>query len=442
MDDYHFDKHEEDLLRVLKYNRDLSDQVSKRNSQLLEGLNSAIAESLELLSVSESDVPKVSHQEKQKKFDVLKYDELVKKSKSVIHANIDFNDLLTEEEQTDALNELERKRQEFGEKVGLNPAEMVLVTLGVSLNVIRQVLNTFPERQKHDKAANDTKGHTKETSDRNEGWYYASKEQIIANPVPFDAIFGSKDMGANIGGGFEHRARTLGHDPVLGWIFGTMNILTSTVTKFNLDSYHVKTRLTNAGQIRDKITNHARFDKILSYSFDAVFHEGNEGKPRFVYALAKEGIHLKSDENSIVGLPLPGSMELLGEKNTKWLVDHGIDWSNFSVVAKQAGLSQLIDAILSILHGLISKKPFDEFYKFRTKKILLYSTLISQSINLTSVAITKDLKKMDIGGLLYAVSARLQDAFVMEQIYDRFMDEYLDSGILAEIKIADHLMED
>lgn len=48
-------------------------------------------------------------------------------------------------------------------------------------------------------------------------------------------MFGSKDFDLGIGSGFTHRAKTLGHDHILGWIFGTMNIATSTITVLELE---------------------------------------------------------------------------------------------------------------------------------------------------------------------------------------------------------------
>ena len=89
-------------------------------------------------------------------------------------------------------------------------------------------------------AAKNTKGHNVEHSNRVHRLYNPSINEIITNPVPFDAIYGGKDYGLGIGGGFTHRAKTIGHDPLLGWIFGTMNIATSTVTVSDgLQSFHV-----------------------------------------------------------------------------------------------------------------------------------------------------------------------------------------------------------
>ena len=72
--------------------------------------------------------------------------------------------------------------------------------------------------------------------------YYASFEYIIGNyTVPYDAVVGTKEynVGGNGGLGGKHRYKTLGHDPALGFVFGTSNILTSTITNNLFQTFHV-----------------------------------------------------------------------------------------------------------------------------------------------------------------------------------------------------------
>ena len=52
---------------------------------------------------------------------------------------------------------------------------------------------------------------------------------IVFDSVPYDITRGSKVFFVNMEGGL-HRIHTLGHDPILGWLFGTMNILSDTIT--------------------------------------------------------------------------------------------------------------------------------------------------------------------------------------------------------------------
>ena len=69
-------------------------------------------------------------------------------------------------------------------------------------------------------------------------------------PVPYDAMHakpGTIPININnINGygkeltGMNHHVATLGHDPVLGLLFGTMNIMTRTITYINLSNFYVE----------------------------------------------------------------------------------------------------------------------------------------------------------------------------------------------------------
>ena len=63
--------------------------------------------------------------------------------------------------------------------------------------------------------------------------------EVIESGVPYDTIKGTAALGLGIGG-TNHRCKTLGHDPILGWVFGTANILTNTMTLSDLRTYRVE----------------------------------------------------------------------------------------------------------------------------------------------------------------------------------------------------------
>jgi hypothetical protein len=151
--------------------------------------------------------------------------------------------------------------------------------------------------------------------------------EVITNPVPFDTTYGSPDFDLNMGGGFNHRASTLGHDPILGWIFGTMNIATSTVTLWTFNSYHVKTGFDALNRDKDKITNHANTGKIVQVSTDRLLNEGIEGKTVIGSSLIKEAIHLRSDINTKASLPLP-IISVISPELARKLADFGLDMAN------------------------------------------------------------------------------------------------------------------
>ena len=137
------------------------------------------------------------------------------------------------------LNDLER---DFERATKLNGVDISFLLFSTALQCVRQYLLTNfksrDERPSDKEAAENTWGHGEEHSGRGVLRYNPSLTEIVKNPVPFDAIFGGKDLGLGLGGN-NHRFKTLGHDPILGWIFGTANIATSTITLSDFKSSHV-----------------------------------------------------------------------------------------------------------------------------------------------------------------------------------------------------------
>jgi hypothetical protein len=96
---------------------------------------------------------------------------------------------------------------EFERQTGLTKIDIKFLFLATALQCVRQyVLTEFPERLDDQTAANITKGHTEEHSNRFHRWYNPSLEEIITNPVPFDAMYGSPDFGLGLSG-ITHRKK-------------------------------------------------------------------------------------------------------------------------------------------------------------------------------------------------------------------------------------------
>ena len=170
---------------------------------------------------------------------------------------------------------LEDLDRQFSEKTGLNKTDFAFLFFAVALQVIRQYLLTnFPERLDDQEAAKQTPGHKEEHSNRHHRYYNPSLEEIITNPVPFDANVGSN--GALAGGGIlGHRATAIGHDPLLGLLFGTANIATATLTTWEMVSYHIGT---HDSLHRDYFKNHADTGKVFKYLYNKLVHQGMSGR--------------------------------------------------------------------------------------------------------------------------------------------------------------------
>lgn len=337
------------------------------------------------------------------------------------------------------INDIDR---EFASVTGLNSTDITFIFFAVALQCIRQYLltsfKTQDERLNDKDAANKTRGHGKEYSSRKHRYYQPSFDEILTSPVPFDAIYGSKYFNLGFSGN-NHRPKTLGHDPILGWIFGTANIATSTVTTSDFQSYHVKTGFTSNNAARDKITNHADTARVLSSLPQRGLDEGIAGKKILGLSVFKEAVHLQSDVNSKKSLPLPVVSAAFSPELAVKLGEYGLDTANVLTVGKQAEYSVLINLLISLIHGLL----YDEFndgslslYQVRTHKVLSWSNAIASGSNVIAVAVTeaiavttgntdlaeKGLKYLDIGGLIVTCYRLLNDQKFIRQVKTEFLD--------------------
>jgi hypothetical protein len=315
---------------------------------------------------------------------------------------------------------------EFEKQTELTKIDITFLFFATALQCVRQyVLTGFPERLDDQTAANKTPGHTKERSDRYHKWYNPSLEEIATNPVPFDAMYGSPDFGLGLSGR-THREKTLGHDPILGWIFGTANIATSTLTTNDLTSYHVKT---GTEIIRDKITNRAQTPYIFYYTKEKLLNNGIEGKKVIATSLVKEAVHLKSDMNTKKSLPFP-VVSVFSPELAKTLVSYGIDMANIATVGKQMSYAILINTLIGMIHYLIhdfNKGESRKLYEVRTRKILSYSNYIASASNLLYVTISAAFgnetafRKLDIGGFIVTLYRLISDSVFIQKIKEEFV---------------------
>ncbi|PGT19441.1 hypothetical protein [Bacillus cereus] len=325
---------------------------------------------------------------------------------------IDENDRVKEvaENASFYLKDIDRK---FAEATKLDIKDYSFLFLAVSLQCLRQYLLTpFEERSTHDVSEKDYKKREKEIFDDKFGQidneansisYTASLSDIIANGVPYDVQFGSPNFDLGLSGN-AHRYRTLGHDPLLGWIFGTSNIMTSTLTSWKLNTYHITPSPMANGNLKSKITEQADTAIMFEKAKTRAFNE-----PEILAAaLIKQGLHIKSDEYSKAGLPIPGTI-LLSPDFSQELAQYGIDAGNLKTVGKQVTYSILINMLIAMLHRIFYNEETCgslDLYKVKTRKILMYSNIIASASNLVVVAVESALKRkptirnLDIGGLL------------------------------------------
>lgn len=237
--------------------------------------------------------------------------------------------------------------------------------------------------------------------------YYASLDEILAiRGVPYDASnFTNEELRKQkLFKGANHRFATLGHDPLLGLIFGTSNILTNTITLNNhmiFNTYHVKYR-----NLRDpKIDSNADSLKMF-YSVYSRFQE--KDYISICAAIIKQLLHLATDMYTPCGIQLPGASLCLDRASVEKLTK-SISTGDVLKFSANSGISAttsiFINYLISAIHTSYllfesNDSKDSNLNRVRTKKILMYSNMIASTSNVIYAGFTKNINNLDFGGAI------------------------------------------
>lgn len=361
---------------------------------------------------------------------------------------------------TNFKNDIDKIEKEFDELTKLHKEDYYFVFFCAALQAFRQYqITNFKERLSDKEAAKEVKGTNTEKSDRNKTRYYCSITNMISNPVPFDAMEHNEKINTGISGA-NHRAKCLGHDPILGYIFGTANIMTSTLTVkeglANVRTFHVKTATIEQTRFYKKTfeTKNYHFQKdfidakadtglMFEHCWNRIKENPRKGMVALLTALAKEHEHLRSDEKTKQSLPFP--FLNLTPEITQYLGEYGFDYLNFKTIAKQSSYSYFINLITEILYyayligkrtSLANSKELDKEKiqitnpeKVRLKKIINIANVIAVSTNLSTVFIgllegnLNLIRKFDIGGELVTLRSLVKSADFMIKVKEEYISE-------------------
>ena len=228
--------------------------------------------------------------------------------------------------------------EQFCKQTGLTATDVTLLFLVTGLQIARQYLLSNEKCRlsaaQGDKAADTVVGTV------SPNW-----KEVLTQSVPYDSIKTGNHISNTGLGGTTHRYRALGHDPILGWFFGSANIMTNSLTKTDFETYQVKYM---------KIIRHyplgvaGMLEKAICYSVE---------EPRLLAAsVARQAIHFGSDYFTKQGLPVPliatVNNELAQKMLTKWHIDM---WN----VTRGMALATFIN--------------FNKFFGYTIKKLLYFS---------------------------------------------------------------------
>ena len=403
------------------------------------------------------------------------WEEVLQKADRWVPEEIVLEDLLSANEFQYCIEDVQRINEEFAKRTQLSKTDIAFLFIATALQTARWILIQLlmgelgeqinkSERVPADEGDKSKKKETdrfnRSQEDRkhieSEKGYPTWKEILFGQ---YSRIDGGKtrwvcpyDAQQNAPAGFDegnkgsHRVHTLGHDPILGWIFGTSNLMTCSISlskKFGFSTFRVQYP---GGCFAERI--------FMLQMFGEVFDSIREDKFRLPAALFTQAVHLKSDVYTKRGLPVP-LLEAFSKELAGKLYNEHYDAlclvKDLKTVGTQAGLSILINMLVTLIHGLFYNQEKDgrrEHYEVRTRKILLYSNAIATSINLAYVGVNagtgnlgEALKKLDLGGLLVTLYRLFADTRFITKVKDQFIQEELDKVTQKELQQLEAMFE-
>lgn len=306
---------------------------------------------------------------------------------------------------------LEDLDRQFAEKTKLTSTDIVFLLIATGLQCLRQY---FLSSDRFRSTAKDGDNGVKKVVPKK--WH-----DILLAPVPYDTVQLTpefKATGVNTGlSGTTHRYRTLGHDPLFGWIFGPVNIITDSLTKTDV--------ITTYSVSNAKISGFYQTGTFGAYNdcYDFICHD----KYLLPVSIMRQAIHFGSDYFTKQGLPIP-LISTFNDDFARVLVTR-FNVDMYSVM-RSATMSMFINTIVMYVHALFYDESMGispDLYSTRTRKILSYSNAIASGSNIVYVTLSsylgnrKGLKKLDIGGLLVTIYRLISDYRYVAQLKREFL---------------------
>jgi len=467
---FKYSDNELDINKVLKMNKDMSSELMNdkniANSRTQADAN--ITASMELLRSlgKKQEVIQLSTEIAEKGHDrelghrpkMEPWEQILEEAKAYTPGLVTLEDIMTKEEIKASFKELDSINKEFSRKTSIiDKTDLSFLVIATAIQVTKSLI--FPyvaEKFDYGKSFDSSKrlNHNDKSIERahreaNDKFRNKKLEKhgtghwinLLYQTVPYDITRGSTDLGINMGGKY-HRMYTLGHDPILGWIFGTANILTDCITFNNFHTNRISRVDPITGAKKMIITPEVVF---VGSMFRECYDEVKADFLNLPAALFAQAQHLKSDEFTKLGLPVP-LLSSINEDFASKLYSENYDALCFGRDLKIVGtsfvISKLFDIIITLTHGLFRKEnePKDLF-EVRTRKILLISNSIASTSTCINAAITSNPKNLDIGSILNTISHLFTDIRFVAKIKQEFIESEISNRVQKEIEEVDKLFD-
>lgn len=362
---------------------------------------------------------------------------------------------------------LSRLDDAFEQRTSLSKTDVSILMLATVLQIVRiHMLPKYKERyldenrldhnddrikdMEHEEIEEYKKKHKDWASKKSEKGYRSWQEIAFTIKVPYDATrhsgVGFNDR--NMHGG-KHRVKTLGHDPVLGWIFGVANIISDTITicpEYKLGEKRIRIPYLESYNV-DMGSEFCWKDQTPTWNiFKNSLESIREDKHILYAALFSQGLHLASDQYTKLGLPIP-FLSLIDSDKAYEIYKEGYDYLDYLYdtqilrrTLKSASMSVIINLTIGAIHKFFynPNKDFDKrLYNVRTRKIILYSNMIATTSDVVQTAFRaymgdeSSIKDFDLGGFMVTAYRLVTDTKCIMKIKEEFIfnewDRIIDS---------------
>ena len=345
----------------------------------------------------------------------------------------------------------------FEKRTSLSKTDMAILSVATALQMVRiYLLPKFQARFNDDDRLehNDPVIKDKERSEiarykqEHKDWksvksgkgYLSWQEIAFTMKVPYDATRHSGEgfNERNMHGGL-HRVKTLGHDPMLGWVFGVANIISDSITicpEYGAGEKRIPLPYLESYSV-DMGSNFCWKKRMATWRvFKNTWESVSEDKHRLYAGLFAQGLHLASDKYTTLGLPVP-FLTLINPDYAYELYKSGYDYLDYLYVTqilrrtlKSAAGAVLINMLIGALHKFFYNPNVDfnkELYNVRTRKIILYSDLIATSSDVIQTAFraysgdANAIQNFDLGGFLVTLYRLVTDIPFIMKVREEFI---------------------
>lgn len=283
---FKYSKEQQRLNNVLKYQdeqlKEMLDDRSKTSSQT-EAEIAVLEAQLKRLGIDPNNVknPLTAKSDSPQIVIVPSWEQLCAEAEASVGNNCELEDIFTEDELKSNQEYLKALRKEYNQIHKLDKFDVSIAALaGIVSGAADILLVGIPQKSREGLKAGPLSNYIRDYFNK---VLPPDEMEKLANSkkskVPFDAQ-DNRNTSIRVEGlsAYYHRLLQLGHDPLLGFIVGVMDIMTG------------------------KMTTIDKTGKIVSQTME---NYADRVEPNIFKAFAKELAHLKSDVTTSMGLPAP-----------------------------------------------------------------------------------------------------------------------------------------